>query len=85
MQESLLSQGFALLISGMGVVFVFLTLLVFCTRFMSFLVARYFPEPEEIIESSAPTAGSTAINNTVDKQVIAVIQAAISEHRSKRR
>ena len=46
-KELLLEQvnnGLILLLLGMGVVFLFLTLLVFSTKFLSFFVKKYFPE-----------------------------------------
>lgn len=81
MQQSIMAQGFDLMLYGMGSVFVFLTLLVFATRFMSWLVNRFFPEPlAPIVNKPVPFASSP----TVDTQVLAVIQNAIHQHRAKR-
>ncbi len=82
MQPSILEQGFDLMLFGMGTVFVFLTLLVFATRIMSWAVNRFFPEPEPIMAASPaqPSPGSTA---AVDPKVLAVIQEAIHQHRAK--
>lgn len=46
--SELLTEGFALLIMGMGTVFVFLTVLVIGTTLMSRIINRFFglPEPE---------------------------------------
>jgi oxaloacetate decarboxylase gamma subunit len=75
-----MEQGFDLMIFGMGAVCVFLTLLVFLTRFMSWFVNRYIPEPEQPIplEPIKP-----APSTTVDPKVLAVIQEAIHQHRAK--
>ncbi len=57
---------------GMGTVVVFLTLLVFITSGMSALVAKYWPPPEP----AAPASPA------VDGRTLAVISAAIHQHRS---
>ena len=68
MEDDLLSQGLELMLAGMGVVFVFLTLLVGATTLMSRVVMRYQP-------ASAPPD---------DEEEIAAITAAIAHHRGKR-
>ncbi|WP_068828096.1 OadG family protein [Pseudomonas sp. BMS12] len=76
----LLLEGVELMLFGMGIVFTFLILLVFAIRLMSRLVARLAPEP-------APLAVATpAIPSApVDPDTLAAIQAAIRQHRAKRR
>jgi oxaloacetate decarboxylase gamma subunit len=80
MQQTLLEQGMDLLLYGMGTVFVFLTILVFCTLLMSRFVASFFPEAPEPVEPTVPLADQPVSNKT-----LAVIQAAIREHRAKKR
>lgn len=84
-----MQQGIDLMVFGMGTVFVFLTLLVIATAFMSAMVNRYLPAPEplparqpqkqkvsaDLFPSERPTA--------VDSKTLAVIKAAIEQHRSK--
>ena len=78
MSDVLLSQGFDLMIFGMGTVFAFLTILVISTRSMSALIANVFPEPPEpeiksvkaVVSSSAP----------VEPRVLAVLQAAVCHY-----
>ena len=72
MADNLIGQGVELMLFGMGTVVVFLTLLVFITSGMSALVARFLPPPPEPL---ARTAG-------VDAKTLAVISAAIHQHRS---
>lgn len=81
MQPSVLEQGVDLMLFGMGTVFVFLTLLVFSTRLMSWAVNRFFPEPALTPARSANSA--TPSLTPVDPKVIAVIQDAIHQHRAK--
>lgn len=82
MQQSIMAQGADLMLFGMGAVFVFLTLLVFCTRFMSWAVNRFFPEPEQPAVALVPVhpAANAA---SVEPKVLAAIQGAISQHRAK--
>ncbi len=62
-------QGLELMLVGMGTVFTFLTLLVFCSIAMSKLVSRFSPSPDQIVMD--------------DARLISVISAAISARRKK--
>lgn len=83
MQESIISQGLSLMVYGMGVVFLFLTLLVILTTIMSSLVQRFFkPEPASApVKNSAPIGAVPAAN--VDPRTLEVIKAALKQHRSR--
>ena len=72
----LMHQGLELMAVGMGVVFVFLVVLVFVTSAMSRLVGRIAPEPPPIANPGADTAA-------VSPQTVAVIEAAIRQHRER--
>lgn len=80
MQSALMGQGFDLMIFGMGTVFVFLTLLVFCTLLMSSVISRFLPDAE--IE---PPANDQAIDTAqpIDSKTLSIIQAAIYAHKQK--
>lgn len=71
-EEDLLTQGFTLLVYGMGVVFVFLTLLVGATRTMSALVTRF--------SAVAVDSNGQAVDNIAPEHV-AAIAAALHAHR----
>jgi oxaloacetate decarboxylase gamma subunit len=71
-----MTSGFELMFAGMGIVFLFLTLLVVLINIMSTLVQRYFPE----IPTSKIVPGITA---DIDKSVIAAITAAVHQYRKK--
>lgn len=75
--NSLVSEGLNLMVYGMGFVFVFLTLLVIVTTFMSKLVNTFLPEPivEPKIKASAPQ--STGNND----ELLAVLTAAVHKYR----
>ncbi len=67
----LVSEGLNLALYGMGTVFVFLTVLVFATMSMSWLVLKTMPASEP--EQSDPS----------NSKKMAAITAAIHAHRSK--
>lgn len=79
MEPDLLSQGFELLLAGMGTVFVFLTLLVGATTMMSALARRFAPPAPEPARALPPADGQPA------PEVVAAIGAAIAAHRAARR
>ena len=79
-REILVSQinnGLIIMLLGMGVVFVFLVLLVFSTKLLSFLVRKYLPEKQEVINaSSTPLVGASA--EAEGAQIAAAITAAVA-------
>jgi len=74
---TLISEGFNLMLLGMGTVFVFLTLLVFVTSIMSALVEKYGP-----VQPAGPK-NPGAVGQLDEATLLAVISAAIHAHRSK--
>jgi oxaloacetate decarboxylase gamma subunit len=77
--DNLMSEGLNLMVFGMGFVFVFLTLLVFATGFMSKLVNKLAPEPEP--KPKKPAAPAAAAGN--NDELIAVMTAAVHQYRSR--
>lgn len=73
----LMRSGIELMFAGMGIVFLFLTMLVGAITVMSRFVERYFPE-EPVTTISVPVVA----NNTVDKSYIAAITAAVHQYRN---
>ena len=73
--ENLVSQGFELAIFGMGTVFVFLTLLILATHCMSLLVQKF--------EHEASERAVGAVTQIDDHHLIAIISAAIAQHKNK--
>jgi len=75
----LMSSGIELMFAGMGIVFLFLTMLVFAINTMSSLIQRYFPE-------APPTPVNTPItsNNVPDKATVAAIATAVHQYRQKK-
>jgi oxaloacetate decarboxylase gamma subunit len=71
-----MTSGIELMFAGMGIVFLFLTLLVALINIMSALVQRYFPE----MPASKAVPGITV---DIDKNVVAAITAAVHMYRKK--
>jgi oxaloacetate decarboxylase gamma subunit len=81
-EPSLVAQGLELMIFGMGVVFVFLTMLVFVTDIMSKLVNKIAPVQEV---APAPARASAPQQGGVDPQLLKVLSAAVKEHRARQK
>jgi oxaloacetate decarboxylase gamma subunit len=73
---NLLIQGIELMLLGMGIVFGFLTILVFTLRAMSSLAGRFGEEPSP--EDQMPQPIDVADN----RPLLAVISAAVARYRA---
>ena len=72
----MMSSGIELMFAGMGIVFLFLTMLVVAINIMSALVQRFFPDTH-------PHTEAVPVSSGMDKSIIAAISAAVHQHRSK--
>lgn len=76
---SLLADAATMMITGMAVVFVFLTILVYLVRLMSKLVPEEVPEPIAApIQNNKVQSSSTAVS----PNVVAAISAAVHQYRA---
>ena len=82
MQQALLQQGLDITLFGMGIVFTFLLVLVICTTIMSRVMTRFFPEPEPVAAPSPAPAPQSATGN---QRLRRIIEAAIEQHRNRRK
>ena len=80
MDNNLVLQGVELMLLGMGIVFGFLTLLVFTLRGMSMLADRF--EVSDTAQPGAVAARPTDVSD--DRQLVAVISAAVARYRADR-
>jgi oxaloacetate decarboxylase gamma subunit len=76
----LMSSGIELMFAGMGIVFLFLTMLVVAINLMSSAVQRFFPEAPPAPVISPPVTGGAP-----DKATVAAISAAVHQYRNKQR
>lgn len=74
-----MGSGVELMFVGMGIVFLFLTMLVFAINLMSSLVQRFFPEAPQ------PTLVAPVVTGGIDKQTVAAITAAVQCYRNKQK
>jgi len=75
---NLLIQGIELMLLGMGIVFGFLTILVFTLRGMSRLADRLDGTPAPALAAPEP------IDVSDNRQLVAVITAAVARYRASR-
>lgn len=69
-----LTSGVELMLAGMGIVFLFLTMLVLAIKLMSGMIQRYFPEAPALVRVKA--------GQTDDSAVIAAISSAVHHYRN---
>lgn len=79
----LLQDGLALMALGMGVVFVFLTILIISVTLMSKLVGRFQPVPAVVDTGKKSSPSSPASGQS--EEMMAVISAAVHRYRSTQR
>ncbi len=81
MQESIVSQGLDLMVTGMGTVLIFLAILVVLTNVMSSLISKYLPEPivEPLVKPQPPSP-----SQPVDATTLNILQKAVDAHRSRK-
>lgn len=78
---NLITEGFNLMLLGMGFVFVFLTLLVIATTLMS-KVILHFSKPEAL--AMPGQKGAARLPKQTNTELIAAISAAIHLHRQSK-
>ncbi|WP_305906448.1 OadG family protein [Methylomarinum sp. Ch1-1] len=75
--NEMMNQGLELMLTGMGIVFVFLAALIVAVNLMSSAIQRFFPS-QQLVKSVPPVA-----SGAVDQSVIAAITAAVTQYRRK--
>lgn len=80
--NQLLSEGVELMFYGMGSVFVFLTLLILSIKLMAYVIGRISAPVAPV--RVTPVATVAQANQGPEPDVLAAIQAAITQHRARR-
>ena len=77
-EVNMVAEAVKFMILGMGIVFVFLTIMVFALQLQAKLIAKYFPD--EKTSAKTPTKKQQSENKDDDKTLTAAITAAILHH-----
>ena len=77
METNLVMEGVKFMFLGMGTVFTFLIIMIMCMNAMSYIIHRFFPEPQSNV--TAQTNGGAQQQDK--KKIVAAISAAIAHHR----
>ncbi|KXF82874.1 oxaloacetate decarboxylase subunit gamma [Enterovibrio coralii] len=77
---STLQQAAALMLTGMAVVFIFLTILIGLVKLMSKLVPEELPP-----QTASTTTPSRNVSGQIPGETIAAISAAVHKYRSRQR
>lgn len=91
---TLMSEGFTLMLTGMGFVFVFLTVLVLVTTLMSWIITRYeksvgalpadgIPAPTAVLGQPASNS-KNASQSSQDHALLTVLSSAVHKYRNKK-
>tara|TARA_R110001599_G_scaffold287816_4_gene490543 strand:- start:3315 stop:3584 length:270 start_codon:yes stop_codon:yes gene_type:complete len=83
-EDELFMQGVELMLFGVSAVVIFLSLLVLAIGLASQVILRFFPQPAES-QAVAPRRTSAAAESSLDAERIAVITAAVHQHRQRGR
>ena len=73
METNLIMEGVKFMFLGMGTVFAFLIIMIGAVNLMSFIIHRFFPEPQ-----AAETTVSGNTQQQDKKKIVAAIIAAIA-------
>ena len=69
-----IKSGIELMFAGMGIVYLFLTMLVVAINLMSGFIQRFFPEAKHEVRT---------LSGAIDKSTVAAISAAVHQYRRK--
>ena len=74
MEINLVAEAFKFMVLGMGIVFSFLTIMIFALKAQAALISKYFPEKENKTTQKVQTAVSASITAKKMAAISAVIQ-----------
>lgn len=77
METNLIAEAVKFMILGMGIVFLFLTIMVYALKAQSKIIGKYFPEKK--VDSKKPSLATSTSNNTAK---VAAIVAAVQHHKN---
>lgn len=93
--SNLMSEGLTLMVTGMGFVFVFLTVLVLVTTLMSWIITRYeksvgtlpaegIPAPTAVLGQHQSANNKNQTQATQDHTILTVLSSAVHKFRNNK-
>ena len=79
MEINLIAESIKFMFLGMGVVFAFLTTMIFILKAQGAILTRFFPEKEKVV-NLVPQSNSVNTNANTDTAKIAAVIAAVQHH-----
>jgi oxaloacetate decarboxylase gamma subunit len=83
MEVNLIAESIKFMFLGMGVVFAFLTIMIFVLKAQGAILTRFFPQKEKIV-NVPPKSNNVSVNTNVTTNTeaakIAAIIAAVQHH-----
>ncbi len=79
MEYNLVAEGLKFMVLGMVTVFLFLIVMVYILNLQSKLVQKYFPQKKKQVANS----GTVSSSKKDDNLLVAVITAAVTQHRNQ--
>jgi len=80
-EVNLVSEALKFMALGMGIVFLFLTIMIFALKIQARLIEKFFPEKKDEVPAWQPKQNKTASD---DKDTIAAISAAIIHYNNQK-
>ena len=81
-EVNLVSEAYKFMALGMGIVFLFLTVMIFVLKLQAFLIAKFFPLEEKEKVSSWKPQNNSVIED--DRDTTAAITAAIIHYNNQK-
>ena len=82
MEINLIAESVKFMFLGMGVVFAFLTIMIFVLKGQSILLTKFFPQKEKELNVMPNITPISNIANNTDAAKIAAVIAAVQHHKN---
>ena len=79
MEINLVAESIKFMFLGMGVVFAFLTIMIFVLKAQGAILTRFFPEKEKVVNIVVPRSENA---NNIEAAKIAAVIAAVQHHKN---
>jgi oxaloacetate decarboxylase gamma subunit len=83
MEVNMLLESIKFMFLGMGVVFLFLTFMIYVLKLQSYLIWKFFPEEDVVVKHKVESKSSENTNSQDSANKIAAVIGAIQHHKNK--